>query len=235
MAFPELKVCREFSAERINRVLNDPGVRPFVGLPEAGPLDFGPLVANPRNYLLMAQGGGFFLQCIDPGVYEIHTQFLPEARGRHVVEATVDMQRFMFGRTDCVEIVTKVPSGNVAATALVRKAAMQSLYRHDGTAFYTKTIFGWAETARVTRESSAFLPVSDDLRRTMLMLAIEMAAFGQIDKALRFYSRFSGLTNTLPLALVAVNPLVFDIGEALIALRGEELETVLCRQPCLSR
>jgi len=229
MAFPRLSICREFLAERINRVLNNPRVRPFVGLPNAGPLDFGPLVADLRNYLLMTEGGGFFLQCIDPGVYEIHTQFVPEARGRRVVEATVDMQRFMFGRTDCIEIVTKVPSGNVAATALVRKAAMQPLFSHDGSAFYTKTLAGWAETARVTRESSAFLPVSDDLRRTMLMLAIEMAAFGQIDKGLRFYSRFSRLTNTLPLALVAINPLVFDIGEALIALRGEELETVLCR------
>jgi hypothetical protein len=229
--FPALSVAREYEAERINRVLNDPAVRPHVGLPDFGPLDFTQLVSDQRNALLMAgDEGGFFFQQLSPSLYEVHSQFLPVARGRKVVQAAIDAQRFMFCRTDCVEIVTKVPTGNVAATALVRVASMLPLFSHGGAAFYSKPLITWANEAQVSREAAEILNISDDTRVTALGLAIEMAAFGQIEKGLRFYDRFARLTNNLPMTLAATNPLVFDIGEALIALRDNSLEVILCRQ-----
>jgi len=44
MPLPSLSVCREFSAERINLVVNHPDVRPWVG--GVGPLDMSPAVAD---------------------------------------------------------------------------------------------------------------------------------------------------------------------------------------------
>jgi len=229
--FPALSVTREYGAERINRVLNDPSVRPHVGLPDFGPLDFTQLVSDQRNVLLMAgDEGGFFCQHLSPGIYEVHSQFLPASRGRKVVQAAIDAQRFMFCRTDCVEVVTKVPTGNLAATALVRIASMLPLFLHGGAAFYSKPLITWASEAQVSREALETLNIPDETRAAALGLAIEMAAFGQIEKGLRFYDRFARLTNSLPMTLAATNPLVFDIGEALIALRENALEVILCRR-----
>lgn len=255
MAFPSLSVCREFSAERLNHVANHPDVRPWVG-GGSGALDLTPLVADQRNMLLMGQGGGVLFQFLDPGLYEAHTQFLPEARGKEAVLAVKDALRWMFTRSDAIEIVTKVPNGNAAALGLVRAIHGQKLFDREkvwptadgltGVAYYSLPIMTWAgkaeelavsgqsfhgklEAAKSATAGAAPLHDDDEAHDRYVGATVEMIAAGQVAKGINFYNRWSRFSGYGPVAVIATNPVVVDIGDALIAVRDDDFDVLLCR------
>jgi len=63
-------------------VVNHPAVRPYAGLPDAGELDFAPLLSCPEHVALLGEHGGFLLIWSAPGVRELHVFLLPEGRGK---------------------------------------------------------------------------------------------------------------------------------------------------------
>lgn len=250
----ECSVCREFSAERINRVVSHPDVRPWVG--GVGTLDLTPLVTDFRNVLLMGQGGGVLFQWLEPGLYEAHTQFLPDHRGTEAVQNVKDALRWLFTRTDAVEIVTKVPEPNKAALGLVRAIRGQKLFeRADAwptengavaVSFYGLSLMGWAASApdigasghwfhekleaAKAATAGALPPHDDDAAHDQYVGAtVEMIAAGQVAKGLTFYSRWAKFAGYGPVAQIAANPIVIDIGDALLAVRGADFDVLLCR------
>lgn len=254
MPLPSLSVCREFSAERINLVVNHPDVRPWVG--GDGPLDLSPVVADSNNYLLMGEGGGFLLVQQEPGIYEVHSQFLAGNRGEAVVQAAHDASRYMFTRTDCIEIRTKVPNGNVAAAALTRRMgwefqferanAWQTASGLTSVRYFAKTINQWANTApgiadtghwfhekledaKIAAGSAMPIHDDDDAHDRYVGATCEMVMAGQFAKAMAFYHRWAPFAGYAPISVIATNPLVIDIGDALLAVRNDNYEVLLCR------
>jgi hypothetical protein len=71
----------------INRVVNDPEVRPYVGPVELGELDFTALVAAEENLFPMGEHGGFALLWTAPKTLEVHTFVLPSGRGEWARQA----------------------------------------------------------------------------------------------------------------------------------------------------
>src|SRR6185437_13841247 len=106
---------------------------------------------------LMGEGGGVLFQCLAPGLYEAHCQFLPETRGAQSIQAVKDALRWMFIRSDAVEIVTRVPEGNKGALGLVRAIHGQKLFDREkvwpvggnlqGVGYYGLTLMQWAGKA----------------------------------------------------------------------------------------
>ena len=78
---------RSYDIEFINRVINDPSVRPYVGGGVDGDLDAEVLVNDPDNWFLMGEHGGFLLNPTAPNVREVHTFVLPEGRGEWAKDA----------------------------------------------------------------------------------------------------------------------------------------------------
>jgi hypothetical protein len=78
---------RSFDVERINAVANHPEVRPFIGAPELGELDFADAVENDKNWFLMGEHGGYVLVWSAPNVHEVHVCILPEGRGKWAAQA----------------------------------------------------------------------------------------------------------------------------------------------------
>lgn len=255
MALPSLSVCREYAAERINAVVNDPGVRPWVG---AGShrLDLTPVIANPANVLMMGQGGGLVFTQSEPGVYEVHTQFVPEARGAAALQAVHDALRWMFTRTDAVEIVTKVPDGNKAALGLVRSIRGEHLFSRPnvwptdsgpvGVGYYSKTIMQWAshadglaetgdwfheklEAAKTAQGASAPIHDDDDAHDRYVGAAAEMIMAGQIVKGVNFYNHWARFAGYGLISIIGQNPILLDIGDAVLAVRDDDFEVILCR------
>lgn len=247
-------VSREFSADTINRVCNHPDVRQWLG--GSGPLDLSPLVADLRNVLLMGQGGGVLFQWLEPGLYEAHTQFVPEYRGKEAVQNVRDALRWMFTKTDAVEIVTKVPEPNKSALGLVRAIHGQKLFdRADAwptengplaVSFYGLSLMSWAgaapdiaasghwfheklETAKATTAGALPSHGDDAAHDQYVGATVEMIAAGQVDKALAFYNRWARFSGYGPISAIALNPLVIDIGDALLAVRGADFDVLLCR------
>lgn len=251
-----LKVCREFSAERITAIANHPDVRPWLG-GGRGPLDLSPIVADLRNVLLMGEGGGLMFVQQSPGIYEVHTQFLPEARGENAVAVTQDALRYMFTRTDAVEILSKVPDCNKGAKGLVRAINGTKRFHRDnaweapdgtscGVDYYALTIQDWAgkcasaaasgewfhgklEAAKAELGASEPLHDHDEAHDRYVGVTVEMVLAGQVAKAVNFYNSWAAFSGYGSVAVIAVNPVLFDIGDAVLAVRNNDFEVMLCR------
>ncbi|KAA3504596.1 hypothetical protein DXM27_05120 [Rhizobium rhizogenes] len=240
-----LSIRREFSAGRINAVINHPDVRPYVGFADQGPVDLSEAVAHPLNFLLMGEGGGFFLHSRGNGVYEVHSQFLPDHRGRNVVRCLRDAAHWMFTRTDCVEIVTRVPDGNVAADALTRLAGFSLLYRLDGqqaqsgckggVKFYRWDVLSWIASAPRIEcigsdvASQAFGASASILSRHTGAL-IAMASHGHAGKGAALFNSFARLAGFAQSNVISASPVVIAIGQTLVSIDGQSTEVIPCQQ-----
>ena len=127
----DVKIAREFTAEHINSVLNNPEVRPWVSEVPDGPLDLTKGVDNHDNVLLMGEFGGCFAIKVLPGVYEIHTQILPEGRGAWAFEAVARMTDWIYTHTDAYELYTRIPKSHDGAKILAMKMGMRFDYTAD--------------------------------------------------------------------------------------------------------
>lgn len=131
-----IEVVRQTNSERLEEICNHPQVRPWLGGDGYSYLDLSPLVHNPANVCLLGEFGGVVFVQLQPGLYEAHTQVLPQGRGQWTQDMAKAVLHKMFCETDAVEIVTRVPGGNVAARAglmALRKTVTVSLeMRREG-------------------------------------------------------------------------------------------------------
>lgn len=120
-------IRREFKPERLNALLNDRSVLPWVTVPGHASLDAGPLLADRRNVVLMTQDGAAALvfHFRARGLYEVHAQALPQARGRTSLAMALASFAWMFRNTDCRKIVAAIPADNLAAEALAVRVGMR--------------------------------------------------------------------------------------------------------------
>ena len=102
----------------LNRVINDPAVFPWVSLGLKPPFDLTELVENDANIFMANEHGGFLFIAKPDFVYEVHTQFLPIARGPCVLRWAKECAYHMFTKTDALRIDTTVSVDNRAAEKL---------------------------------------------------------------------------------------------------------------------
>lgn len=126
-----VRIERQTTAARINAVLNDPGVRPWVADAAEGKLDITAAVENPNNYCLMAEHGGCMFFRLMPTIYEVHTQVLPEGRGPWAIAMIRAAIHSMFARTDAWEIMTRVPRTHIAAKAATLRVGARFEFTRD--------------------------------------------------------------------------------------------------------
>lgn len=236
-----IEIIRETSAERINRVLNDESVRPWVADLSEGVIDITKSVENLNNVLLMGEHGGCMLFKLMPGVYEVHTQILPAGRGAWAHEFAGGVVRWMFLRTDAYELLTRVPRGHVAAKALTLAiGGKYEFTRPSGCLFrgravdlyvYALRLQDWASTAPDMVERGAWFHeflaseakrlgvtepthADDENHNRYVGIALEMALAGQVRKAVLTYNRWSLVSRHRVIQFVSDDPpmIRFDLG-----------------------
>jgi hypothetical protein len=246
---------RTLTNERLNIIANLPEILPLIGGKPGEELDLTPLVANPRNFTLEADGvgGGFILQRMDEaGTYELHTLFPPgEARGKAFFSHAREMFRFMFTRTDCVEIVTKCPDNNDGARMAANIVGMRERFRREdawaegvGISYRVFSVDDWlirdGEVRRVGREfhdvieaakkaAGSELPVhaEDEAHDRAVGAALLMSWGGYFLKGVGFYNRWARLAGYAEIQ--PVNDLLVDIQDGIVALQGGRAEVLLLR------
>ena len=107
-----MALARSTDATFLNRVVNHPAVHPYVSLGLKADLDLSASVSDPANIFLANEFGGFLLIAKPDYVYELHTQFLPEGRGKAAYEAGREGCAYMFTRTDCLRMDTYIQKGH---------------------------------------------------------------------------------------------------------------------------
>lgn len=114
---------KSHDVDRINAAVNHPDVRPFVG-PGEDMLDLAPLVAQPENWFLMGEHGGFALIWSAPRVHEIHTFIVPEGRGVWAKEAAQELIAFA-RKNDDIMVWTKVAPDQKNVELFTRAAGLK--------------------------------------------------------------------------------------------------------------
>lgn len=252
-----LEIRRHLDASAINPILNHPDVRPW--LTEAGQdgdLNLSRLVSDRRNFLLMCEGGGIFFHQLEPGIYEAHTQFLPSVRGSIALAVTNQAIRWMFTRTDCMELLSKVPANNIRADAwaklsggtldFVRPDAWLAKTGRVAIHFYALRYHDWvrqarglgergewfhdrlnAEKQRLSQKSPSH--ADDPAHDRHVGAAVEMILGGQPEKGVILYNRWAKFAGYAPVSIPSFDPLVIDIADCLVRVAGESFEVLPCQ------
>jgi hypothetical protein len=238
-------------AKRINEIVNHPAVLPWVGFADKGKLDLTEAIASPDVICLLGAYGGVLFNRLQPGLFEAHTQCLPEGRGQWMLACVQAALHYLFTRTEAVEIMTRCPEGNVGAKALAR--AIHGKYE------FTNQV-GWIANGRPIPADIYSLRLQDWLRKApglvergqwfhdrldaemkrlglphpkhaddaehdrQVGLACEMAMGGQPSKACIFYNRWSCMAGYAPMAMISADPLVMEIHTARLRMVGESFE-----------
>lgn len=250
---------RQTDAKNINRFINDPSIYPQVKGFAKGPIDLSDKLAfGPASdtVVLCGQYGGVIFQRRLGAIYEMHTCVLPEGRGPWMVEGSRQAFYYMFTQTDCCEILTHCPSGNLPAKAGARAVGMRydwtadKIYPKDGgmvdSDIYSINVQDWAFcsplvepigvwfhqhlNAEYRRVGLEVKPHSHDRNHNKITgAAVAMIASGQGYKGISVYNRVACM-NLLPLiAVVSVDPLVIDIHDVKLQVANGDFRIVPCQ------
>lgn len=90
-------IVRATDAALHNYIANHPEVKPTLGYNEDY-TDFTPILEYPETYVMLSDGIGAaaIFEWSAPGVWQAHTMFLPESRGRDGLKAARAMMDHMF-------------------------------------------------------------------------------------------------------------------------------------------
>lgn len=246
-----IPVMRERDAGRINQILNNPAVRPWIAKGDDA-VDIHAAVADERNFALLGQWGACMCFMLQPGIYEVHTQVLPEGRGQWTNDLTASCARWMFTRTDSYEVLTRVPRGHVAAKAAALGQGMRYEFtRHNECVFrgrtvdvdiYALSIQAWVsgcdemveigrkfhdrlhdEAVRIGIENRAH--EDDENHNRYVGAAVEMMRYGRVGKALSWYNRWASVCRHEPITVLQMSPPIVRIDHGLIlTFRDGEME-----------
>lgn len=239
---------RHTDAARLNEIMEHPDVRPHVWDAE-GPIDMSAVVESPDNVVLIGEHGGMVFHYRMPGLYEAHTNVLPEGRGAWTLVFVRACLHWMFTRTPAVEISTRCPKGHVAAKALAKAIGGRYLFtRRDGwtingqvvpAEIYNLMLTDWMNSAPGLTERGHWFHVKlsgefarlghteeqhpDDLTHDRFFgAACEMILAGQAGKGCVFYNRFAIQAGYAPVRIEALTPLTINIRNALVIVRSDD-------------
>lgn len=248
-------IRRTMDASLLNEVANGPEVRPLLG--GSGQIDLAPVLADPRNVALVTDLGGYVFTQHEATVYEGHTIF-PLGSGQQAGRAIEEALRWLFTRTDCQEVVTKVSKNNRAAGLMVRQVGFERLFDRDAAwpefdgsmapgSFFGLSIGRWAqrdreagrlghifhdrlEAAKVAAGSDLPVHGDDQAHDQAVGAAALMILAGNPAKGVWSYNRWARLAGYQTIEIVSLAPLVIDVRDALVTVENGEMEVLTCRQ-----
>lgn len=241
-------IRRTFDPTFLNEVANNPAVRP--SLAGSGVIDLGPVVTDANNFALRCDHGGFVLTLTEPGRYEVHSLFLPDSGGVPI-EAMRAAQEWIFTRTDCQAITSKVPASNRAAKGFALTGGLKTIFRREDAAlgpceYVELDVMRWAmgcealeaegeafheflSTAKAAAGSSLPVHDHDEAHERAVGAAFLMIRRGQAIKGVNFYNRWARLAGYADIEIVGLSPLAVDVRDAVLGLSENGLEVLLCR------
>lgn len=245
-----MTIRRTMDATLFNQVANDPLVRPWLG-GGMDTIDLGPAFQNPAIFAFETKGGGFWLHPLMPGMYELHSLFLPRWRGKPMFEAAREMLRYMFTQTDCLEIVTKCPDDNGGARMAAARVGFRQRFRREdvwaqgvGVSYQVFSVDDWfvrdeaclsagrafheiLEAAKVAAGRGETVHPDDEAHDRAVGAAWLMTDAGQMEKGVSFYNRWSLFAGYATIAAVGVGTV--DIRDAIVCIKDGQTEVLLCR------
>ena len=245
-------LTRATDASFLNEVCNDPTVRPF--LHGRGSIDLTAEIANADNVALQGEHGGMLMVQVVKGIFELHTNVLPDGRGPWALEMAHACMDWLFSRTNAIEVYTRVPAGNTAARALTMAcgAKLEQKITQDlgggpmPVEIYSGRLQDWIRVAPglIERGQSFHNTLHNKYAEMRLDVkhhaedpwhdrhvgaAVGMFAGGQPIKGLLTFNRWCAMAIAPRMTLISLNPLVVDITDCRLEIQGEHFEVI---PPC---
>lgn len=200
-----------------------------------------------------------FTPDIEPtsGIYEVHTNFLAGYRGKHAIDASLAAYRWMFTHTNCMMLQTRVPAFNKAAEAFCRSVGAWLWFERrevwpskDGNVdlkFFALPILDWmrkhkeplidsgkAFHARLEEEYKRLDFVHDphpdeESHDLNVGVCAEMVYGGEPEKGALLYNRWARIAGYRMINIISRNPLVIDVGEAILHVTGNTFKVLQVR------
>ncbi len=250
----QIELRRHTDAQFLNTVVNHPEVRPWVGSPSTGELDMSRVVEDPHNFVLMAEYGGVVFHFCQPGLYEAHTQVLPEGRGDWTVSMVNMALSRMFTMTSAVEIITRVPEGNIPALKLVKKihgseeftvaAGWCQMGVTVPATLFSLSVQNWIRTApglpgrgsyydKIIRKQVEGMGgrvnrLTDEHYLRTIGATLDMVHCQQPLKAVALYNRWASMAGWGQCRIAVERPLILDFGGLVMMFKGGTFQVVEC-------
>jgi hypothetical protein len=246
-----LRIAIDVDKALIERIVNHPELRKFNAHDGAPPCDAGRYLKAP-SFVVLVDGGCFLAHCVGPCRYSVHTNLLPECRGRdalRVARATMDM---VFAGTDTEELYTMVPENNpqaawfACAMGFRFRFKRERVWRQAGVdhdmRYYSMTVDDWVLRGRCQDQGIAFHQAlhakapeleqhaADPVHECYVGAAVEMMKAGQLVKAISLYNRFARFSGYATIKVMSKDPLVVDIQNAVLTFRDGDFT---CQKPVL--
>lgn len=131
------KIYRATDTARINEIMNDPDVKPWIAEETTGYIDMAWKISRPDIVtVLIGEFGSFTAYRLMPGVYEFHTQILAAGRGKWTFKFAEAAMRWIFSNSDAYEIFTRVPETHLGAKKAAEIMGLRLDFRDDHTFLY---------------------------------------------------------------------------------------------------
>lgn len=222
-------IRRTLDGRFLTRVANHPSVRPH--LRGEGPLNLVETVSNVANVALETDGGGWLLIATGPGVYDVHSLFLPEARGGHVRAALRHALCYMFTQTDCTRLTTLLPAENPAARALGRMAGFRPWFQRAGDQFSRIELDDWIQASpdceQAAQRVAVAMDMADPAGLRALGAAVMMWTAGNPIKATHTFNAWATAAGNAPMRLLTLTPALGAIGD--VVFQGANMEAIQCQ------
>lgn len=244
---------RHFTAERINEIVNDTSIYPWICGHHTESLDLTKVTNNPANVCLVGDHGCVLFIKHQPGIYEFHTSVLPSGRGKWMLRGSRFAFDWMFTRTDAFELLTKCPQGNLAASAGAKAVGCSFLFNtmplwllHGNLVpidVYSIILQHWVGIAKNLEETGNLFHNAlekeysrlgknldvhevDATHDRYVGATIKMLSGGQVAKAVNFYCRWAVMSGYEKISIVSCDPLVIDIKEAKLLIKNDNFEVI---------
>jgi hypothetical protein len=237
-------VIRSQHPAPFNALANAPSVRPWLGYGLA-PLDLTAQVQNLANVCLLTpeHDGAYILIQLQPGLYEAHSMALPEARGSAMARLMRDGFQYMFTATDCVEVTTRCPDGNPAASRWADLAGFKASFRREacfpladqivGCSYRSLLYRDWVlKDGRNAHEGQRFHALlhavqpdnhpDDRVHDAWVGATIEGIRRGNIQKAVALFNRWAVFAGYHPAEILSETPPVVFTGDAVVSLVDDQ-------------
>jgi RimJ/RimL family protein N-acetyltransferase len=249
---------RVFDAQPVNELCNSPDVRPYLGGFLDEPVDLTNVISNTNNVVLEMDGFVGIYVAIQPGLFEVHTQASKDARDAGLVlPAAKASLEHMFLKTNCIEVITRVPKANKAARALVQATGFKLQFevaqgwQVNGEVMpcdiYAISLTDWLNigehletygkefhehvVAACEKAGVERAEHPDDaVHERMAGAAYMMIRHGHVGKAVLSYNRWAAMAGYMPISPVSLTPMIIHIGDMALLVRDDgSLEVVKCQ------
>jgi hypothetical protein len=213
------------------------------------------LLRDVRNIALLCEDergathAAIFFHWQEMGIYEVHTMARRAVRGRTYIACVYEALRCLFLMDTCMELWTRVPSTNKAALGLVRLVKGRKMFSSLGCDFYQLRWDDWLwgkgkasgegliaygkwfharleqQYADQARKHASHEDSEDHDR--MVGAACELILNGMVEKGVILYNRWAKFAGYAQVGIVIANPLVVNIGDALLQVDFGQREFLL--------